>query len=970
MFVAPGQIGALRRRLLISVALPPVPAGLLLQETFDGATNTDITALTPAFGQGWARHPTSTDTTPLRVDDGGRLYAPAGGALYYNTSPAFADGYVEFDLYRRGSGGDARLGPAIRCSPTSATMYHVRWVEGSGLTLYRIVDGTLTSIGSYAMSIVLGESAKGRLTVSGAHVSVQVGGATVIEYTDPDPLPAGHIAFRSGGSQGATTGIHYDNVVAMALGIPAPMPTNWAIGLARTPSYVPAWTRPATIAEGKANGSIPVDAIEFEKGNNGGPFSADAAGWEAFMDACNAADKPGATQTPLLELTGVARKYLYRGLYGAGPQDVKIKRTDRATGTRTSLWMVWKNKPTIRGIDFDSHSGIIGVTYPRHRLAKLEKVNDIDTWVAHPNPYFTSTEPTQQSFGAISATFPVGQLGTIILTGNVSITGLSVVYQRASTVESGQPDPDGPRMTGKILDPDWYAECETVQLFAAGQAACTTHAQVRDAINAHSAVTKYRAELNDEGQVRLTHNGVDLPRAPDEINAAYSGSGSVSTYNRTPDFDMSHNTFTDCDQGYGAIMDALELGVVTICSNKCPGTWNLLSAPVLRWSALYAANNHWYDCMLTRPTAVGRTNSRLPRGSSLTARNTLLWLGNDSNARMRYHGAMGGNICLIENNKVENVESANDTDTVNAAVLADIRNAWQNTALGRIVRRAYNEVFHLVGVLGAIDCNVFYSKDRGGSYIANFMREFGAAYYDANRKGSEAAAILKKNPGSYYSTVAGVAAFGIPGNAAAPGGGAEPEPMVYRGNTMIDGPNGCCWLKSDEDGAYTIIEQNLFEGWENFKGGAEQTTGSGSGLVRVTTHQSGARINGNLFRRIVLGSFTKRLISLWNITAVGTHDGTRFMISGNQYQMDAGTVYTADTAMVTYNGTTVNSFRSNIRLGINPILAANGNETGLKFLVVEENNAVVNGTPIEAAPLYGTADFLAAYGSDPMPLAA
>jgi hypothetical protein len=754
-----------------------------------------------------------------------------------------------------------------------------------------------------------------------------------------------------------------------AVTVTAAAATGWAMGLARTPAYVPQWTRPATIAAGKANGSIPADAIEFETGNNGGPFSADAAGWAAFMDACNAADKPGAIQTPLPALTGVARKYLYRGLYGAGPQDVLIKRTDRTTGTRTSLWMVWKNKPIIRGIEFDSHAGIIGVTYPRHRLAKVEKVNDVDTWLSHGNPYFTSTEPTQQSFGAVATTFPVGQLGTIILNGNVNITGLSVVYQRATTVDVGQPDPTGPRMTAKILDTDWYAECETVQLFAAGQAACTTHAQVRDAINANSAATGYLAELNDAGQVRLTHDSVTLPRAPDEINAAYSGSGTVSTYNRTPDFDLSHNTLTDCNQGYGAVLDALELGFVTICNNKCPGTWNLLSAPVLRWSGLHAAGNHWSDCMLTRPTAVGRTNSRLPRGSSLTGHNTLLWLGNDSNARMRYHGAMGGNICLIENNQVENVESANDTDTVNAAVLADIRNAWQNTALGRIVRRAYNHVVHLVGVVGPIDCNVFYSKDRGGSYVANYMRDFGAAYYDANRKGSEAAAILKKNPGSYYSTVAGVAAFGIPGNAAAPGGGAEPEPMVYRGNTMIDGPDGTAWVKSDEDGAYTIIEQNLFDGWDNQKAGVDQTGGSTSGLIRVTTHQFGGQVNGNFFIRCNPRSSTKRLINFWNITAVGTHDGARWQVSGNQFQQ-TDTAYTADTPLVTYNGTTVNSLRSNFRVGTNPILDASEAPTGFKFLLVEDSNAVFNGTPVAQAPLYGSADFLAAYGVDPMPLLA
>lgn len=721
--------------------------------------------------------------------------------------------------------------------------------------------------------------------------------------------------------------------------------TAWDIGLTRTPSYVPAWTRPATIAQGKANGSIPADAIEFETGNNGGPFASTAAGWGAFIDACNAADKSGAIQTPLTSLNNPARKYLFRGLYGAGLADVMVRRTDRtgsSPNNRRCLFMVWKNKVTIRGINFVDCSGILGVCYP---MVPLVKSGSLDA-----SPYFTGTDPTYVTFGsgtgANGTNYPVGQLGTIAITGSVNISSGNIVRQIPATDNTGTTSGE------KMDDTAWYATTETITLFT-GQA-CTTHTQVRDAINAGSSTHGFRAELNDSGQVRLGY--VDTTtRAPIEINMIYTGSGSVKTNNRTPEVDINYCTFTDCDQVFGAVLDVLELGTISVNKNDCPGTWGLVSAPVTRWQGIYAANNNWYDCMPTRTPAVGRTASTLPSGSSQSGRNTFIQLGSDSAVMMRYHGAQGGNFSYVENNRVDRVESTNNTDTVNCAVLSDIRGGFQNTANGKLHRVAYNDEFHIIGVNGAEDSQPHYGKYRGLTVVGNRIEQFGAAYVanTSTQNGSETGGVLLKNPGNYAFTITGIAAAG---------GGAAPENIVVAGNTFIDGPDGCSWVKIDENGGYSIVEQNLFDGWDNQKGGVDQTAGAGSGLIRITGRQYGWRLNSNRFRRCNPRTATKRVISLWNLTLLTPIDGARYSIAGNEFYLDTVT-YTANTPLATYNGSTSGNVKTAFQTGTNRILAPDGTDTGFRWQVVEDSNVVLAGTGTATPPAYGSINYLASYAA-------
>lgn len=716
---------------------------------------------------------------------------------------------------------------------------------------------------------------------------------------------------------------------------------GWDIGLARKPAYVPAWTWPASIAAGKSNGSIPADAIEYETGNAGGAF----ASFGAWIDACNAADKAGAIQTDLTFSSFGGARYLKRGLYGAGASMPKLNYTGRTTGhSKSCTLFVHSEDVVIRGINFVNWPNILGVTYPTVALVKSGALDSA--------PYHTGTEPTYVAVNSGSTRgitgngqlFPVRQVGTIAITGSVSISALNGVRQTPAI------DTTGTTFGEKFLDVDWYATCETVNIFA-GQA-CTTHAQVRDAINVGSANHGFTASLKADGTVRLSTVDSTV-RVFDEINVTKTGAGTVATNNRTPKVSIDHCAFTDCDQGYCGVLDVLELGIVDIHANDCPGTWNLLSGLVTRWEGIRAANNYWRDCMPSRALAIGRATSTLPSGSSLTCRNTLLYLGTDTSVKMRYHGAQGGNIMLIENNEVLNVESTNNSDTVNCAVLADIRNNWQVTANGKIGRFAYNKVVHLIGTGGGDDCNVFYGKPRGITCIGNYFSDFGAAYVanTSTQNGSEAGAMLCKNPGTYNGTVAGIASAG----------GVDCEDHIFRANTLIDGPDGCCWIKSDENKRPVYVDHNLFDGWVNAKGGVDQTAGNESGLIRVTANQYGPGVNSNRFRRCDPRTSTKRVINFWNLSSVGTVDGARWSVANNEWWNDI-TAYAADTDLVTYNGSTANNWTANLVTGGDKILSSAGADTGYKWLVRVESGSAFPGNLAAPSVPYGSIDFLQSYG--------
>lgn len=628
---------------------------------------------------------------------------------------------------------------------------------------------------------------------------------------------------------------------------------GWGVGLDFTPPYVPAWRRPASVAVGKREGLIPRDALEFETGNAGQPF----ASLDDWIAACNAQDLPGAIETPIA-VRQITRNYLTRGIYGAGPADVKIQWQGREPGSSHCWLHVHSNDVVVRGIDFDGFHIAVGVTYPTLPLTNADGVLD-------GAPYHTSTEVVYRALKS-SAGGPADQLwckrlGRIFMGEQCAVRAVQIRRQRSGTAKGGDENRE------YFDQADWEAVLETMPLVDG--VACRSTQDLVDAINARTEATGYAARLNQPGEIFLLASSGDTPAVAEIL---INGEGAIRTDVQAPAIDISHCTFTDTNLALAAVLDVSELGPVRFCRNDLPGTWGGVGAIVTRWSEIYFANNHWRECWAQRPGAPGRNSSCLPAGSSQTALNTACYVGTNSPVMMRYHAA--GNIALIENNRVSNIQSLNHTDNVNSAVVADIRNGWQVTKSGRIIRIAYNDVDNCHGAPGSRDCNLFYGKLRGFSVIGNRFRAFGSTprTSDGERIASEGLALLFKNPGPYNAPINGV--YG--------------EPVAIRGNLFVDGTAGVPWIKLDEMICPVAIEQNLFEGWSR---GDAPKSGQVAGLIRLTSHQMQAHLRSNRITALSYEDVTAwPLISLWNIKqpAAGL-DFANFVIANNEIVVgDAG----------------------------------------------------------------------------------
>ena len=621
---------------------------------------------------------------------------------------------------------------------------------------------------------------------------------------------------------------------------------GWGVGLDFTPPYVPFWRRPESVADGKRDGLIPQDALAFETGNAGQAFTS----LNDWITACNAQDLPGAIETPIA-VHDLARNYLARGIYGAGPADVKIRWLGRHEGSSHCWLHVHSNDVVVRGIDFDGFNVAVGVTYPTLPLKNADGSLD-------GAPYHTSTEVVyralRSSAGGPAERLWCKRLGRVSVDGEFVIHTLRVRRQRAGTAKAGSENRD------YFEKADWESVLETVQLV--DEAACRSAEELVDAINARADATGYAARLNQPGEIFLLANSAET-RAIAEI--AITGEGAIRTDVQAPAIDVSHCTFTDTDLALGAILDVSELGPVRFCRNDLPGTWGGVGANVTRWSEIYFANNHWRECWPGRPSAQGRTSSCLPAGSSHTAFNTACYVGTNTPVMMRYHEA--GNIALIENNKVANIQSLNRSDNVNSAVVADIRNGWQVSGSGRIIRFAYNDVENCRGAPGSRDCNLFYGKLRGFSVVGNRLRAFGSTPLtsDGERIASEGLALLFKNPGPYNGPI----------------DEAYSEPVAIWGNQFADGAAGVPWVKLDEMICPVVIEHNLFEGWSR---GDAPADGRVAGLIRLTSHQKQVHIRNNRIQAALYEDVAAwPLVSLWNIKqAAAGLDLARSVIANNE----------------------------------------------------------------------------------------
>ena len=891
---------------------------------------------------------------------------------------------------------------------------------------------------------------------------------------------------------------------------------SWAIGLARTPAYVPTWSRPASFIQGTITGSIPVDAIDFATGNGGGAF-ADLYAW---IDACNAANKPGAIGQDVTTAS-LGQRYIYRGMYGYGASMPKITCTGRtsAASAQRALLHPYLEDVTIRGIEFvdwgcvlavgqktlpliesgsssnsvktftgsitsnvltltvavAGSSGTFGVdslvtgaffaatisgttmtvttfsggfgsgtlqvgtqlfgpgiaagttitalgtgtggtgTYTinnshtittaisiatgigtggRPRVTavlsgtggvgstyQLTATSDVAATalcaaVIDPQPYHTSTQPltyvADPVLGGASG-YHCPRLGRIVTSGTFNISAIAIKRQIASITPMGQ-GPSGGAGTANpannntyFSDAAWASVLETITLFTG--ASCTTNAQIVSAINANTTAGLahgYAAVLSLAGDVLIIANTVNTPSFCEMV---ITQTGTAATYDvKTPAVTITHCTFTDCNIGYGALLDVSELGAVEFHKNECPGTWSGVYAQVTRWSHFRAANNHQYDCLSSRSrTQTGRpaTGAGMPAGSATNEWNTFLYMGTDSPLMMRY--VTDGTTYLVENNSGHDVESYNSTDANSAGVFADGRNLWKRVANNRLCRFAYNDIYDYKGVRGGEDSNAFYFKPRGLDIVCNRLKNVGAAYYStATQDGSEFSNGVK-NPGHFnrpYTSSWGTLELG--------------ESVRILGNDFDTPPPGIPALKVDEVyGVGLWVEDNIFRNWYNWKNGVEQTAGNTAGCVRITDGQRFVSVERNRFQNCDPGPTDPGLlVNFHNIAEASntTFTASDFEINNNELANDGTAhpfrnypVYVANTILVRFDfgsNNAASGFVAALATGFNRILTALGVDSGYRFVMNHTDRTETSvGTNAVSQTGYGTVNYLSSYGA-------
>lgn len=634
-----------------------------------------------------------------------------------------------------------------------------------------------------------------------------------------------------------------------------------------------------------------------------------------------------------------------------------------------------------------SGSGGVGSTYQLTATPDIA-ATALSAAVIDAQPYHTSTQPLTHIADPVlggAAGYHCPRLGRIVTSGTFNISAIAIKRQIPSITPMGQ-GPSGGGGTANpannntyFSDAAWASVLETVNLFTG--ASCTTNAQIVSAINANTTAGLahgYAAVLSLSGDVFVIANTVNTPSF---VEMVITQTGTAATYDvKTPAVTITHCTFTDCNIVYGALLDVSELGAVEFHKNECPGTWSGVYAQVTRWSHFRAANNHQYDCLLSRHslrrTQTGRnltadggattTYAAMPAGSSTGEWNTFFYMGTDSPLMMRY--VTDGTTYLVENNYAHDVESYNSTDANNAGVFVDGRNLWKRVANNRLCRFAYNLIVNYKGVRGGEDSNVFYFKPRGMDIVANSITGFGAAYYGtATQDGSEFGNGCK-NPGHFnrpYTSSWGTLEVG--------------ESLRILGNTLDTPPPGIPALKVDERyevGLY--VEDNVFKNWYNWKNGVEQTSGSTAGCVRLTDGQRFVSFKRNKFQNCDPGPTDPGLlINFHNLAEAAntTFTSSDFQIDNNELANDGTAhpfrnypVYGANTTLCRMNFGSNNpatGFVAGIATGFNRILTAGGADSGFRMQLFHQNRSETSiGTNAASQTGYGTVNYLSSYGAN------
>lgn len=166
----------------------------ILNETFDGVAGT----LLQDYNPNWVMVTGVTGTVTIS-STGTRARMTSGtNTTYYRADviPPTADYAVTGELYvSTTAAGNA--GICGRMLSTTATMYQVRIITGTGYQLYKLVGGSSTLLGTSPKTFVAGTTYTLRMELLGSNIRILADGVEILNVTDTAITGAGYIGIRS-----------------------------------------------------------------------------------------------------------------------------------------------------------------------------------------------------------------------------------------------------------------------------------------------------------------------------------------------------------------------------------------------------------------------------------------------------------------------------------------------------------------------------------------------------------------------------------------------------------------------------------------------------------------------------------------------------------------------------------------------------------------------------------------------------
>jgi hypothetical protein len=190
---------------------PPLP---LAVDTFTAADGTTLEAHASDDGGSWTRHAAGSGVGSATIENGMVHNVNDGNSrLYFHSIlPASADYAVEADVVMKSDNDAGTIGPVIRCDPTAATFYHLRYSCGAnGWQLFKFVAGAATQLGATVLqTLTVNQVYRARLSATGSQLRAFIDGLLILDVTDTAIAASGHAGLRVNNVVTTTTGLHID----------------------------------------------------------------------------------------------------------------------------------------------------------------------------------------------------------------------------------------------------------------------------------------------------------------------------------------------------------------------------------------------------------------------------------------------------------------------------------------------------------------------------------------------------------------------------------------------------------------------------------------------------------------------------------------------------------------------------------------------------------------------------------------